>query len=466
MKNWKGKRVLILGLGQYPQGSGIAAALYAVKQGADVRVTDLKTKDQLGKNVERLEKYPNVTFRLGEHRLEDVAWADLVIRNQRVRAHSPELELARRQGIEIESAESLFLKRCPAPVVGITGTRGKSTTTTLVANMLEASGKKVWLGGNILISPLTFVDKVRPSDIVVLELSSFQLETTGAAGISPHVACITNLMRDHLNAYENMEEYGEAKAQILRYQTQNDIVVLNDEDAFCQELAQEAAGSVQRFSLKKRKKSSAWVEGGRLVLRTPKGESTLIEVSQLQVRGDHQLRNILAAALTARAAGATIAGIRTALRTFPGLPHRQELVAVHNGITYINDTTATTPDGARAAIRVFAKPKNILHLILGGADKELDFDSLAKELSSVRCDIVILPGSAEQKIVQALQQQKVAFERVDDLEDAVQRMTARAKNGETIVLSPACASFGQFANEFERGERFRAIVKKLQVKKT
>ncbi|MFZ2804440.1 MAG: UDP-N-acetylmuramoyl-L-alanine--D-glutamate ligase [Patescibacteria group bacterium] len=458
-ESWKGKKVLILGLGQYPKGSGVSAALFVARQGADVLVTDQKTEQDLAANVKQLKRFKNVTFRLGEHRLEDIRWADVIIRNPRVRPDSPEMKLATKLGKRVESDVSIFLKECRATVVGITGTRGKSTTSTLVADMLKASKKKVWLGGNILVSPLTFADKVKPTDIVVLELSSWLLETTGAAGISPHVACVTNMMRDHLNTYEGMEDYAEAKAQVFRHQSMNDVVVLNGDDAYGKEWAIEAPASVRLFTVKKRKGSNAWIEGNQLMLRYGHKNVEIAKIGQLKVFGAHNHLNMLAAALTAQASGANIPAIRSALKNFSGLQDRQEIVTVKRGITYINDTTATTPDGTIAALEALSPRFKKIHLILGGADKDLEFEGLARLAKRLKPDIVVLQGTAHDKMLASFKKVGVGHQDVASLKDAVATLKSRAASGDAIVLSPGCASFGQFKNEFDRGEQFRKLAK-------
>lgn len=450
-------KVLILGLGQYEKGSGISAALFYARAGADVLATDLRSETEIAANVARLKKFKNVRFRLGEHRLEDIRWADVVVRNPRVRADSKEMRLASKLGKKIESDISLFMRRCPCPVVGVTGTRGKSTTSTLAAKMLKASGFRVWLGGNILVSPLTFLSKVRRSDIVVLELSSWQLEATGDAGISPHVACITNLMRDHLNSYQGMEDYGEAKAQIFRHQKPDDALIVNDDDAFCRSKIHEAPGRIQLFAGSRRKNIDAWIGKDALIMRFGARNAELVRLDRLHVSGSHNHLNMLAAALTARSAGGSLSGIRSSLKAFRGLPDRQEVVARKHGITFINDTTATTPDGTIAALRTLAPNYKTLHLILGGSDKELEFAGLAKELKGMNVDIAMLPGTAHAKLGGALTKARVAYDDVDSLAEAFKLLTLRSAKGDAVVLSPGCASFGLFANEFDRGAQFRRM---------
>ena len=463
-KEWKGKNVLILGLGQYPQGSGISAALYAVRMGANVRVTDKKSEQDLAKNVAKLKKYRSVEFVLGEHREQDIAWADIIIRNPGIRANSIELSLAKKMGKRLESDVSLFLARCPATVIGITGTRGKSTTTTLTYEMLKRGKRKVWLGGNILISPLTFVEKVKKQDVVVLELSSWLLETTGLVGLSPQIACITNLMRDHLNTYDGMEAYGEAKAQIFRHQGPQGILIANGDDSFCRACATEAPGDVRLFSKKKKNASSAWMDEQALWIKAGAKEQELIQRSKLRVFGDHNAQNVLAAALVAQSAGAKLSHIRAAIKTFTGIPDRQEVLTKIRGVDCINDTTATTPDGVIAAIRALAPRYARAHFIMGGNDKELEFTDLAKQAKKYRIGIFLLPGNASDKMRVAFQKMKLDFQDCANLGEALTQASQMAKKGDAVILSPGGTSFGQFKNEFDRGEKFRKAVSALAKK--
>jgi len=458
-ESWKGKKVLVLGLGQYPKGSGISAALFAIRTGATVRVTDQKTEKELEANVRTLKRYKNVTFILGRHRLEDVRWADVIIRNPRVRPSSPEMKLATKLGKRIESDVSIFMERCPSPVVGITGTRGKSTATTLVYEMLKASKKHVWLGGNILISPLTFLSKVKLRDIVVLELSSWLLETTGANGISPKFALVTNLMRDHLNTYDGMDDYAEAKAQIFRHQNEKGIVVLNADDAYGRQFAKETPGRVLTFS-GKTKKTDAWLTKKDLAWKDPKTgvNEILIPRSSLKLLGEHNATNILSAALLARASGASTSGIRSVAKTFKGIPDRLEEIATIQGVRYVNDTTSTTPDATIAAVNALAPVSKAIRLIAGGADKELQFDELAKLLKKKRVSVTLFEGTAFAPFSKALRSAGVTFERVGSMEEALTVHRREAAEGDTILLSPGCASFGLFLNEFERGEQFKSLV--------
>ncbi len=437
--SWKGRRVLILGLGQYPQGSGVSAARFFARLGAHVTVTDLKTTRELRENVRALKHFSNIRFVLGRHRLDDVRSADLVVPNPRVRHSSPELRLARKLGISLKTEISLFLDHCPARVIGVTGTRGKSTTSSLIAHILKQGRKKVWLGGNILVSPLTFLSRIKKDDIVVLELSSFQTESL--ADTKPvDIAVITNLMRDHLNAYDSMEEYAEAKAAIFRNQTPKQILILNGDDPYGRSWAEEAPSKVLFF-----KRSD----------RIPRPTFLL---------GEHNLQNARAAILAAKAVGATSAQISKALKTFKPLPNRLETIRTWHGITFINDTTATTPDGTIAAIKTIVPRHKMTWLILGGADKDLEYSALGKiiQKNRHRLTILLLPGDASRKIKAALRKIKVRQETVRDIATAVRSASGRASSGDCVLFSPGAASFNQYANEFERGKDFKRQVSLLR----
>lgn len=427
--------VLILGLGQYPKGSGVAAALHFAKAGDQVIATDLKTKEQLAENVKQLSKYKNVRFKLGKHDPKDIAWAHLIVRGPSVRATSKEMKLARKLGKAVTSDLALFLEACPCPVIGVTGTRGKSTTTAMIHEILWSSKqwREVWLGGNILVSPLTFLPYVKPTDLVVLEMSSFQLEGTGDAGVSPNIAVWTNLMRDHLNMYPSMVEYGEAKAQIFRHQDADDVAFLPSDKSF-NEYATEAPGKVVR------------VKKSKFVLSIP---------------GEHNQMNASFAAAVAKELGVSASKIRSALKAFKGLPNRIETIAVKKGIRFVNDTTATTPDGTMAALRALVQPASrktqTTHLIFGGADKELDFTEIAKYFKSRKdVHVYLLEGTAKKKIRKA----GIDGEWFDSLDEVFERIKLLAKTGDTVLLSPGCASFGLFNNEYHRGEEFKKRVKK------
>lgn len=462
------KKVLILGLGSYPQGTGISAAIYFAKQGYEVLATDLKTAEQIGENVKTLEKFKNIKFRLGENKLEDIEWADIVVKNPGIPRKSEMYKLAVKLQKPIINDITVFLEKSPCLVVGITGTRGKSTTTSWIADMLRRSDKRVFVGGNITVSPLTFLNELKKTDIAVIELSSWLLETCGINGVSPQIAVWTNLMDDHMNAYDGLEDYAEAKAQIMRNQKPTDLFIPNLEDELVSSYIDEAPGRILGFSMKKTKHSGAWASEGK-IMALIKGKTTdVLAISEIGLPGEHNVRNALGSVVAALAAGASLKGVRESLKKFGGVPFRQEKIAVKNDITFINDTTATTPDAAIAALNAFAHPIEMrggaLHWICGGADKGLDFDPLARVVKGKNIKIHVLIGTALDKLTVALKKQKLEFSMHDTLADAFHTCVTNAVAGDTVLLSPACASFGLFKNEFDRGGQFNTLVEQWNKK--
>lgn len=475
--NFKGKRVTLVGLGQYENGSGISAARFLLEEGARLTVTDLKKPEQLGNSYETLEKlykslkkkgyvvHP-VKYVWGEHRDSDFIATDWILRNPSVPNHSKYLEMAREAGITIDTDISLFMRLCPAKVIGITGTRGKSTTTALIYEMLKAnlarSKTKVYLGGNILFSPLNFVRKVKVNDWVVLELSSWQTESLTPFKISPHISVITNLYPDHMNTYSGMAEYGAAKEAVFNFQRADDFAVVNADNSYTREIGKRAKGSVIWFGLKRGsgnghvslKEDEVWL--------TPRsGEPVrLASLKKMKLVGEHNKSNILAASGAAYLAGAKTSAIQKVIKIFPGLPNRLELVAEKGGVKFYNDTTATTAEGTIAALKSFPAKKIIL--IAGGSEKNLPFDELAKEIIYRAKDLVLLNDKASERVAKEVTGREKDFPLywAQNMDEAVQSSIALAKKGDIILMSPACASFGLFKNEFDRAAKFIAAVKK------
>ncbi|MFA5133821.1 MAG: UDP-N-acetylmuramoyl-L-alanine--D-glutamate ligase [Patescibacteria group bacterium] len=430
-------KVLIMGLGGYKTGSGISAAKFFIEKGDSVLITDLKKRDELANPIKELEKFckakkkPLPGFVLGEHRDEDVIWADMVIRNPGVPKGSKFLALAEERKIPVETDISVFLKNSKATIIGITGTRGKSTTTTLIYEILKSKYKRVWLGGNIKVSPLSFIKKVKRTDIVVLELSSWMLENFDKEKLAPHIAVITNIYPDHLNTYKDMAEYIAAKRNISSWQEASDFLILNGENSEI--------------------KSWAFARKGPKIIRFFKKDSLKYKIN---LRGDHNLENIAAAVSVSKIMGVPEAKIKRVLRNFTGLSDRQEPLAKIKGVLYVNDTTATTPDGAVAALRAFGKPGKKIVLIAGGKDKNLEYGSLAKEIKKYCKAVILFPGTATEKMIRGIKKYQLA----KDMPEAVSLAKQEARRGDIILLSPAAASFGLFKNEFDRGEQFKKIV--------
>lgn len=424
------KRITVMGLGVH--GGGLGVTRFLAECGAHVTVTDLRSAELLRDSLAALADL-NVRFVLGEHRDEDFTSADIVIRNPGVPRESRFLHLARAAGAAIEMEMTLFFRLCPAPIIGITGTKGKTTTTLLTGAMLREEYPDTVVAGNLRVSALAQLPHITPTTPVVLELSSWQLEGLGEAGLSPHYACVTNLSPDHLDRYASLAEYGQAKQQIFLHQTPTDLAVLPADDPLTSGWADLAPGRVTLFSA-----DDGWPTGS--------------------LRGAHNARNIAAAAALARAYGASEAAIHRAIESFGGVEHRMEQVRELAGVVFINDTAATTPTAAAASLRAISEP---VVLIAGGADKKLAWTPLVDAINNAANlrGLIILDGTGSADLIAQLNQN---LPRYTDFAHAIQAAYTLAERGDTVLLSPGAASFGMFRNEFHRGEEFRRIVGELQ----
>lgn len=475
---FQGKRALVMGLGVH--GGGLGVARFLAQQGAEVTVTDLRGPDLLKASIDALSDLP-IQFVLGEHRDDDFRNADLVVRNPAVPESSPYLQIARAAGAAIEMEMTLFFRLCPGPILGVTGTKGKTTTTTLLGAMVREQYADTVIAGNLRVSALEQLPLITPATPVVLELSSFALEGLGAARLAPSFACITNISPDHLDRYGTMAAYTQAKEQIWRHQRPGDMLALNADDATTRAMA--AATQRPRDLVWFAGATDAWERhldrGAALRIaywrddtliwrcddREPldRGLAVICTRAEVGLAGEHNLTNIAAAAAVALSFGVESEAVRRAIRGFRGVEHRQELVRELDGVRYINDTAATAPEAAIAALRSFSAP---IVLIAGGADKRLPFDDFARAIVAHAAAVVLLQGSATPKILAALHTLPSAANLAiagpfGDFAAAVQEARRRAAPGGTVLLSPGCASFGMFRNEFHRGEEYRRIVAEL-----
>lgn len=441
-------------------GGGLGAARFLHAQGARVTVTDLKTADELRPAVDALPA--EVRLALGGHRMSDFTGADLVVKNPGVPPDSPFLAAAAAAGADLQTDQSLFLARCPAPVLAVTGSKGKSTTAAALAAVLRADHPGVRLGGNIGGSPLEFLETLTADTPVVLELSSWQLgDLRGRGLLAPAVAVVTNLLRDHQNRYASMEEYLQDKRVIAAGQPPDATLVLNADDPWHRRFAADAAARIVLFSTRRRPAGDgAWLEdgAGRVSVGGRRGAAFDAVRGAAAGRGQRAIAaNLLAAAAAAAAFGSEPAAIRRALNRFEGLPHRLEPVGEAAGVRFVNDSAATIPEATAAALAAVPAP---VVLLAGGADKELDFSTLAAAAGPLR-RCVLLAGSATAKLGAALRGAGVRCDGpFDSLDDAFGAALRAAEPGATVLLSPGCASFGMFRNEFDRGDRFRALVRR------
>lgn len=466
-----GKTASVIGVGI----SNIPLIDFLIKNGVSVTARDKKTREKLAANpkldIDRLEK-AGVRFVTGESYLDDIR-ETLVFKSPGVRFDKPEILAAYHNGALITSEMEAFLSLCPAKIIAVTGSNGKTTTTTLVAKMLENAGHTVWLGGNIGTPLLSQIDKITPEDFVVLELSSFQLHTINRfenAGLPfahirfPDVGIITNVSPNHLDWHTDMEEYAAAKRAVFTHMNPSGVFVTNREsDAYVRRFAASAAAEghpVRTFSAHDGERADgACVTDGFFTVNGQK----LFPLSEIRVPGAHNVENFMAAALAVWDYVTPDAVLKTA-RTFTGVPHRLELVAEKDGIRFYNSSIDSSPSRTEAALSCFGKDYDgRINLILGGYDKHIPFDTLAAPVCEHRCRAFIT-GATGDAIEKAIKEsryydpQKVFLVRTPNFNTAVRAACAAALPGDVVLLSPACASFDEFGNFEERGEAFRKLV--------
>ncbi len=432
---FRGKSITVMGLGLL--GRGVGDARYLAESGAELIVTDLKSREELAESVAQLESFRNIRFVLGEHRLEDFTDRDLILKAAGVPLDSPYVAEAKENDIPVRMSADLFAELSGVPVIGITGTRGKSTVAHMTYAILKAAGKPVLLGGNVRgVSTLALLSEVTPEHVAVLELDSWQCQGWGEAKMSPHIAVFTTFYPDHLNYYkDDLAAYLADKANIFSYQGAEDTLVIG---------AQCAPMLIEKY-------------GDRIKSRViVADEFNLPDTWMLRIPGQHNRYNAGLALVAARALGVGDEPSRAALGSFTGVPGRLELVAEKDGIKFYNDTTSTTPVATLAALAALDTGAKNIVLIMGGADKGIDMDALLARLPEVK-RVVLLAGTGTERIRASLSDAPV----FDDLSRAVADAFASAEAGDTIVFSPAFASFGMFKNEYDRGDRFVALVRAL-----
>ncbi len=455
LEDFHGRQVTLVGLGTRTH---VALARYLVRQGARVRISERKPREQLSAELALVADLP-VDLRLGGHREEDVVDADLIFVSPGVPRDLPILTIAREHGIPISSEIELLFARCRAPIVGITGSAGKTTTTSLVGEMLRAGGGSVHVGGNIGIPLIEKVDSISPDSWVVLELSSFQLE---ALRRSPRIGAVLNVTPNHLDRHPTFEHYRESKFNLLRYQDPTDVALLGADDPVAAMLAPRCPGSVRWFSAQYDVMVGAFRHDNDLVVRDAGIDASFASTSELRLPGAHNLLNVLAAAAVARAAGADLEAIRHVATTFAGVEHRLEFVRVVDGVSYYNDSIATSPERTVAGLRAFSCP---IVLIAGGRSKHLPMNELARTIvEKVRALVTI--GEMADEIEDAVRAQAggaaLPIERAATLDEAVRIARRLAVSGDTVLLSPSGTSYDQFRDFEDRGRQFKAAVLALE----
>lgn len=454
----RGTRYTVMGLGVL--GGGVGVARYLARHGGIVTVTDMRPADQLQSSMDLLSDLP-ITYHLGGHEESDFTRdnADVVVRNPGVRRNSPYLKLARENGVRIEMEMSLFFRSCRAPILGITGTKGKTSVSTLCGGIMRAWNPDAVLAGNMGISALALVDDILPEHPVVIELSSWQLEAMDEQGLGPQVAVLTNISPDHLDAYDSFDDYADTKRTIAKHVPANGVVVYNNDDPEARKVVDLTAARLMPFGLGDPGTDGAWLSGDELLLRWNGEEVRIPRPIQLQLSGEHGTSNALAAFAAAWAYGAPIQAIEQGMREFTGVPNRMEEVATVNGVLFINDTSATAPAAAVGGLRVLHDRARELRLIAGGSDKRTDLTPFADEIAVRRPRVFLIDGSATPNLVALLEERGVPFEGpFPDMPSVVAAAIAGVQPGDIVTLTPGCASFGLFRNEFDRGDQFKAAV--------
>jgi UDP-N-acetylmuramoylalanine--D-glutamate ligase len=457
----RGKRVTVMGLGVL--GGGVGVARYLATQGALVTVTDQRSESELADSIAQLADLP-MTYHLGEHDDRDFTLerTDIVVRNPGVRRDSKYLTIARADGVAIEMEMSLFFRACAARVIGVTGTKGKTTVTALIGKMLREWRADSFVAGNMGISALEGLARIDPTTPVAIELSSWQLEAMDEHRLGPHVAVITNFSEDHLDRYKDYEDYVETKRSIAHHLESNDVVVFNNDDVDVRKVQHQTLARALPFGSFPPDGDGAWIEPDRLISRFGGQLIAYPLPKQLSLSGEHGRLNALAAIAACQAYGVPEHAIGRGLESFMGVENRLEDVGTINGVRYINDTSATAPVATVSALRLLAaRPGNVI-LITGGADKQSDMTQFLDVVATHAAHVVLLPGSATDKVQGGLRSR--GFEPgspVTSMSEAVARATVYATAGDVVILSPGLASFGLFRNEFDRGEQFRQAVRTI-----
>lgn len=448
-----GKRVLVVGLGK----SGVASALFLKNHGAKVAVSDTKSGDELRNEIPVLLDH-GIAVETGGHGDRTFQGQDLIVVSPGVPVDAPPLVQARSLGESVIGEVELAAHFLPGPIVAITGSNGKTTTTSLAGEVMAAAGFPTLVGGNIGTPAISLAERAKSETVIVLEVSSFQLETIQT--FRPKVAVVLNVTPDHLDRHRTFEIYAAAKARVFENQQASDFAVLNADDPTCVEMAKNLKAQVFWFSRQNEVQRGAWVRDGAIVFRDRSGQREILQVSDIPLKGAHNLENVLAAVCAGALMGCAPEKIRQAVQNFKAVEHRLEFVASIKGVDYYNDSKATNVDATIKALESF--PANI-HLILGGKDKGSDYTVL-NDLLRKRVKRVYTIGAAAAKIESQIVSQKDGgpeLVHAETLENAIRRANVVAQPGDVVLLAPACASFDQFKSYEHRGRMFKEIVSSL-----
>jgi len=431
--HFKNKKITIMGLGLL--GRGIGVARFLAEAGAQLTITDLKTKKELKLSLDKLKKFKKINYILGRHRLADFRNKDMIIKAAGVPLDSLYIKEALRNKIPVEMDASLFIKLAKIKTIGITGTRGKSTVTDIIYQILKKNYSlgNVFLGGNVKgVATLPLLKKVKKNDIVVLELDSWQLQGFNDLKISPQISVFTNFLPDHMNYYKNrMDLYFKDKSSIFKFQNKNDYLIVS----------QQAKKEIT-------KRFNNIIKSKIIITKNEKWQTKLI--------GEHNQENFNLASQVLEILGIKKSIIKKEIKNYSGLPGRMEFVRNFKGIDYYNDTNATSPEAVIAAINAINKD---IILIAGGNDKELNYKEMVEIIEKKVKTLILIKGTATEKIVDLM---GYSIETVDNMRDAIKKANKFAKNGDMILLSPGAASFGIFKNEYDRGNQFVKLIKRIK----
>jgi UDP-N-acetylmuramoylalanine--D-glutamate ligase len=453
MSKYKNTRVAVVGLSV----EGLDAVEFFSREGAQVTGCDRRTEQQFGGAWQKIAGKLH-SFQLGEAYLSNLDKFDIVVRSPGIALDTPAFVSLDSSKTVLTSVTKLFFQQCVAPIIGVTGTKGKGTTSTLIAQMLKHTGKQIWLGGNVGVPLLSQVRQVKKEDLVVLELSSFQLEDLTQ---SPHVAVVLPITQDHLanvdplasNAHATREDYVRAKQSIARYQKSGDLLVCNKDNETSLSFANKTQASVM-FVSRIDTTADAFVQGKSAMIRRGEIVQNICSLDEIQLLGAHNLENIATASLVATYYGVPLEQVRQTACAFKPLHHRLEFVRSVGGVSYYNDSFSTVPETTIAAIDSFDQP---LILVVGGSEKGADFTQLGKHIAASNVKTLIVIGEMQERILRAVNDAGFAGEIVqglDSMKNIVHMCHQKATDGDVVLLSPACASFDMFANYKDRGAQF------------
>jgi UDP-N-acetylmuramoylalanine--D-glutamate ligase len=468
MTDWTGKRIIVVGAAR----QGLALTRYLASHNADVVLNDRRSAEDMQQAVSELQEaakeqgWGEIEFVFGDHPLNLLDGTDLLCLSGGIPLTLPLVEEARRRGVPLSNDSQIFLEASPCPVIGITGSAGKTTTTTLVGRMAEAAvemlGGKAFVGGNIGNPLISAANEMQPSDWAVMELSSFQLEIMDR---SPDIAAVLNITPNHLDRHASMEDYTAAKRRILDFQQEKGTAVLGRDDPGAWRLAPNARGRLVSFGFSPlvEDQEGIVVEGDRIYWQDAQGRSEVLDFGKIELRGEHNQLNVMAACAISLAAGFPLRAVQQGVEGFRGVPHRLEYVRTYRGADWYNDSIATAPERAMAAIRSFDEP---LVLLAGGRDKNLPWEEFAS-LVQQRVDYLVVFGEAAEKIEKAVASARSSSAtgpeiiRCQGLEQAVGAAARAARPGSVVLLSPGGTSFDEYKDFEERGEAFRQWVARL-----